>query len=124
MAHILVVEDEEPVRHFVQRALQMDAHKVDAVADGSEALEKLEAGASYDLILSDIKMPVMDGIALALSVARSHPEIDILLMTGYADQRERAHGIDSIVVDIIQKPFTLQDIRDSVNQALAAKGRT
>lgn len=118
MAHILLVEDDEAVRHFVRRALEIDGHSADEVGDGTEALERLNTGASYDLVLSDIKMPVMDGIALALSIARTHPELPILLMTGYADQRERAHGLEAIVIDVVQKPFTLQHIRDVVKEAL------
>lgn len=118
MARILLVEDDEAVRHFVRRALEMDGHEVVEVGDGTEALETLGEDDRFDLILSDIKMPVMDGIALALSVARSHPDMRILLMTGYADQRERAHGLEAIVIDVVQKPFTLQGIRDAVARAL------
>ena len=119
MARILLVEDDEAVRHFVRRALEMDGHAIDEVGDGTEALERLGEGAEYDLMLSDIKMPVMDGIALALSVARTHPQLGILLMTGYADQRERAHGLEAIVIDVVQKPFTLQTIREAVRSALS-----
>jgi CheY-like chemotaxis protein len=61
-------------------------------------------------------MPVMDGIALALAVARDHPSLAILMMTGYADQRERASGLDAL----INKPFSLATIRGAVNDALAA----
>jgi CheY-like chemotaxis protein len=120
MAHILLVEDDEAVRHFVKRALEIDGHTADEVGDGTEALELLNEGNSYALVLSDIKMPVMDGIALALTVARQQPSLPILLMTGYADQRERAHGLEAIVVDIVQKPFSLQTIRDAVKGALCA----
>ena len=118
VARILLVEDDEAVRHFVRRALELDGHAIVEVGDGTEALETLGEDTGFDLILSDIKMPVMDGIALALSVARSHPDMRILLMTGYADQRERAHGLEAIVIDVVQKPFTLQGIRDAVASAL------
>jgi CheY-like chemotaxis protein len=73
------------------------------------------------LLLTDIRMPLMDGIALALSVARDYPKIVILLMTGFADQRERASGLDALIHDVIAKPFTLTQIREAVNGALAAK---
>jgi CheY-like chemotaxis protein len=65
-------------------------------------------------------MPVMDGIALALATARDHPWVSILLMTGYADQRERASGLDALIHDVITKPFSLGTIRSAVNEALAA----
>ncbi len=124
MARILIAEDEEALRAFIVRALAQDGHDVVATADGGEALDALtrEQG-RFDLLLTDIRMPVMDGIALALAAARDFPELTILLMTGYADQRERAHGLDALIHDVIAKPFSLADIRAAVNGALLAKGR-
>jgi len=93
---------------------------VTATADGGEALDELvKSGGQFDLLLTDIKMPVMDGIALALSVARDYPNLPIVLMTGYADQRERASGLESLVQSIIAKPFTLAEIKFAVAAALA-----
>jgi CheY-like chemotaxis protein len=124
MARILLAEDEEALRAFVVRALMQDGHDVVATADGGEALDALtrEQG-RFDLLLTDIRMPVMDGIALALAAARDWPELMILLMTGYADQRERAHGLDALIHDVIAKPFSLSDIRKAVAEALVARGR-
>jgi CheY-like chemotaxis protein len=62
----------------------------------------------------------MDGIALALAAAPQFPGLVILLMTGYADQRERAHGLEALVHDVVTKPFSLADIRAKVAEALAA----
>jgi CheY-like chemotaxis protein len=89
--------------------------------DGAEALDMLtrEHGA-FDLVLTDIRMPIMDGIALALAAARDHPHVSILLMTGFADQRERASGLDTLIHDVITKPFSLTAIRSAVNAAIAA----
>ena len=124
MARILLAEDEEALRAFVVRALAQDGHEVAAAADGGEALDVLthEEG-RFDLLLTDIRMPVMDGIALALAAARDFPDLTILLMTGYADQRERAHGLDALIHDVIAKPFSLGDIRKAVAEALLAKAR-
>jgi CheY-like chemotaxis protein len=120
MARILLAEDDDSVRAFVRRALELDGHSVMAVEDGAIALETLEEdGGGFDLLVSDIKMPIMDGIALALNVARDKPNLPILLMTGYADQRERAHGLDQIVRDVVSKPFTLAEIRRVVSATLA-----
>ena len=124
MARILLAEDEEALRAFVARALGMDGHEVVQTADGGEALDALTRDQGrFDLLLTDIRMPVMDGIALALAAARDYPDLVILLMTGYADQRERAHGLDALIHDVIAKPFSLPDIRKAVNEALVAKGR-
>ena len=124
MSRILLAEDEEALRAFIARALAQDGHEVVATADGAEALDVLtrEQG-RFDLLLTDIRMPVMDGIALALAAARDHPDLTILLMTGYADQRERAHGLDALIHDVIAKPFSLTEIRKTVAEALVAKGR-
>jgi two-component system cell cycle response regulator CpdR len=119
MARIVVAEDEEGLRGFVVRALALDGHDVTAAADGGEALELIaQHEGRFDLLLADIRMPVMDGIALALAAARDYPEMTILLMTGYADQRERAHGLDALIHDVVSKPFTLSQIRNAVNLAL------
>jgi len=119
MARILLTEDDEAVRSFVKRALELDGHKVDAVEDGSAAIEMLtQRKGEFDLLLSDIKMPIMDGIALALHTARDWPNLPILLMTGFADQRERANGLDALVHDVITKPFSLADIRGAVRNAI------
>ena len=74
----------------------------------------------FDLLLTDIQMPVMDGIALALAAARDFPKLTILLMTGFADQRERASGLNAIAHDVVTKPFSIADIRTAVADALAA----
>jgi two-component system, cell cycle response regulator CpdR len=122
MARILIAEDEESLRSLIARALMQDGHEVTAKADGGEALECLTREKSrFDLLLTDIRMPVMDGIALALAASRDYPMLTILLMTGYADQRERAHGLSALIHDVITKPFSLADIRGVVNGALTMR---
>src|SRR5204862_8361299 len=107
---------------LMQMAIAMNGHGTVTAGDGGEVLEVLgrEPGA-FDLLVTDIQMPVMDGIALALTAARDFPDLTILLMTGFADQRERAHGLNAIVHDVITKPFSVADIRAAVAAALAAK---
>jgi DNA-binding response OmpR family regulator len=65
----------------------------------------------------------MDGIALSLAAARNFPELTILLMTGYADQRERAQGLDALIHDVLAKPFSVTSLRGAVNEALAVRAR-
>jgi two-component system, cell cycle response regulator CpdR len=119
MAKILIAEDNKDLRCLVQRALENDGHELVAAADGAAALSALRrAEGKFDLLLSDVKMPVMDGIALAMAAGRAHPEVPIMLMTGYADQRERAHGLDALVHDVIGKPFSIEQIQGAVREAL------
>jgi two-component system cell cycle response regulator CpdR len=121
MARILIAEDEESLRSLVARALSQDGHAVVTVNDGAEALDVLtrEQGA-FELLLTDIRMPIMDGIALALAAARDHPNLAIVLMTGYADQRERASNLEALIHDVIAKPFSLATIRNAVRDAISA----
>jgi two-component system cell cycle response regulator CpdR len=121
MPRILIADDEDSMRALVARAIGMDGHDIVTAQDGAEALEILirEEGA-FDLLLTDIQMPVMDGIALALSAARDFPKLTILLMTGFADQRERASNLNAIAHDVITKPFSVADIRAAVADALAS----
>lgn len=122
MARILVAEDDDNVRAFVVRALEMAGHEVSFAEDGGLALEAVaDADGAFDLLLSDIKMPVMDGIGLALSVGSAYPDLKIVLMTGFADQRERAHGLDALVYDVLAKPFSLAQLTEKVDDALAGR---
>ncbi len=121
MARILITEDEDTLRMFVARALRLDGHETHEAGDGAEGLEKLE-DRPFDLLLSDIRMPVMDGIELAHQAAAKFPDLKILLMTGYAEQRERADDLATKVIDVVQKPFALPEIRKAVAMALAEQG--
>ncbi len=119
MARILVVDDEEPVRALIARGLALDGHETMTAADGGDGMEVLAAEAGrFDLLLTDIRMPVMDGIALALAAKRDYPDLTIMLMTGYAEQRERAKSLEAIVAEVITKPFSLADLRATVSRLL------
>ena len=117
---ILIAEDDTAVREFVSRALVNAGHEVIAAADGLQALEALEND-EFDLLLSDIVMPELDGIALALKVSRGWPDLPILLMTDYAAERQRAHNLDALIHDVISKPFTLQQICDAAEKVLDSR---
>ena len=122
MPRVLIADDEESMRMLVARAIAMDGHDTVTAQDGAEALDILTRdNGAFDLLLTDIQMPVMDGIALALSAKRDFPDLTILLMTGYAAQRERASNLNAIAHDVISKPFSVADIRTAVADALASR---
>lgn len=122
MARILLVDDEEPVRGFLKRGLELDRHVVTTAFDGADAMDRLaEAGGAFDLMLTDIRMPVMDGIALALAAKRDFPDLLIMLMTGYAEQRERARNLEAVVAEVLTKPFSLAEVRSSVTRVLQTR---
>ncbi len=123
MARILLVDDEEPIRGLLKRGLEMDGHTVATASDGGDGLDRLsEVEGAFDLLLTDIRMPMMDGIALAHAAKRDYPGLAILLMTGFADQRERAADLQDVVVDVLTKPFSLADARAAVARALPPQG--
>ena len=119
VARILVAEDEPSVSAFVQRALTHAGHTVTGVPDGLAAVAAL-AAQPFDLLLSDIMMPGLDGIALALKAGRDYPAMKILLMSGYASEIQRAHNLDALAHRVIAKPFTLAEICDAVAATLAS----
>jgi CheY-like chemotaxis protein len=75
----------------------------------------------FDLMVTDIVMPGLDGIALALKAAKEYPSLKILLMTGYATERQRAHNLEALVHTVLAKPFSLKELLDQTAEALAAR---
>lgn len=116
---ILVVDDEPLIRSFVERALNYAGYAVATATDGIAALEALKKQ-RFDLMISDIVMPDMDGIALSLKVSQDYPKVKILMMTGYAHQAQRLHNIESITHEVVSKPFTLEEITRRVEDIIAA----
>lgn len=122
MAKILVAEDDAVIRELVVRSLNEDGHELTMASDGAAALDALNRyNGKFDLLLTDVKMPDVDGIALALAAGRDHPDIAIMLMTGFADQRERTHELDALVHDVIAKPFSVDQIKGAVREALVQR---
>jgi len=117
--HILVTDDEDSVREFVERALNYAGYAVTTAVNGQHALEKLQEQ-KFDLLLTDIVMPELDGIALALKATKDYPDMKILMMSGYANQRQRAHNLDVLAHEVISKPFTLDEITSKIEKTLKA----
>src|SRR5262245_3230147 len=120
MARILLADDDAATRDLVKRALEADGHSVHATQDGNEALECVEgAGAQkFDVLVSDVEMPLLDGVALAQR-ALLQPRVRVLLMSGFAEQLERAKSLKGSHIAVISKPFTLEEVRASVRKLLA-----
>ncbi len=106
-ARILIAEDDPAVRAFASRALSFKKHDVTAVEDGLQALAALEAE-TFDLLITDVVMPGLDGIGLCEKVRALHPKLPVLVMTGYAAECQRAYDLEHLDHEVIVKPFTLQ----------------
>jgi two-component system cell cycle response regulator CpdR len=120
MARILLADDDAAARNLVQRALAGDGHAVTCTQDGAEALEQLEsASARFDVLVADVQMPGIDGIALAEKSLKLQPKLRVILISGFADELDRAEHLKSKVARVVAKPITLEGIRAAVRAALA-----
>jgi len=118
LPRVLVAEDNPAVREFIVRSLASVGYAVTAAIDGQQALDML-AGEKFDVLVSDIVMPNVDGIALAMKATRLFPDLRVVMISGYAQERMRAHNLDTLVHKILAKPFSLEEICDAVKNALA-----
>ncbi|RMH04555.1 MAG: PAS domain-containing hybrid sensor histidine kinase/response regulator [Planctomycetota bacterium] len=120
-ARILLAEDEEGIRALLVQVLEQAGFRVEATADGQEALEALRAGGGYDLLLSDVVLPRLGGIELARLARDEHPATAILLMTGF--QRGSPIDLDRLgrQYDLLEKPFAPADLLDRIEAVLAAR---
>lgn len=119
MAHILLADDDSATRDLVRRALESDGHELTVTEDGAEALEALTSEASFDALVSDVHMPGLDGISLARHALASRPGLALLLMSGFAEELERAKALAAPRLGVLMKPFTLEQIRAAVRTLLA-----
>lgn len=120
MANILLADDDAAVRDLVRRALTADGHLVHVTQDGVEAFEYFGGrAADVDLLVTDVDMPQLDGLALAEKVLAIKPNLPIVLMSGFSDQLDRADVLHAKHLVSISKPFTLEQIKQLVKKALA-----
>jgi len=119
---ILVVDDEEAMREFLTVLLEKQGYRVIAAADGGQALE-LIAHQSPDLVISDVRMPKMDGIGLLTGIRKTDPHLPVIMMTAYASMDSTIQAMRLGADDYITKPFRIDEIRLVVEKALV-KART
>jgi two-component system cell cycle sensor histidine kinase/response regulator CckA len=117
---ILLVEDEDTVRAVAERALTRQGYEVTAASDGDEGLEIITNGGDFDLVLSDVVMPVMDGPAMARAIREARPDLPVLFMSGYAEEQLRRE-IDIPNMFFLPKPFSVQQIVEAVEAVLRSR---
>jgi len=120
---ILLVEDEDTVRAVAERALTRQGYTVVTAADGDEGLEAVKLDGGFDLVVSDVVMPSMDGPAMAKEIRKLAPHMPVLFMSGYAEEQLRRE-IDIEGMYFIPKPFSVQQIAAKVGQVLGAQRST
>lgn len=107
--HVLVVDDEDIVREPISAMLEYLGFKVDTAESGDEALEKFK-GNSYSFLLTDIRMPGIDGLELIRIVKREYPEVCAIAMTGYSKEYKYVETINAGATDFVNKPFGIEEI--------------
>lgn len=115
MGRVLIAEDDPAIAEFMRRVVAGRGHAVTVTEDGGAAARAIDI-AAYDLVLADIRMPVMDGIALALKVADARPATKVVLITGYAEEKDRSRGLEAIVARVLSKPLTPEDLLAVVDE--------
>lgn len=119
MARILLADDDTITRELVKRAVEMDGHAVELAEDGLEAKSAFDKAARpFDLLVTDVGMPGIDGVELARHALAGSPRIRVLMMSGYTDSLERGRALNPVRIGVIAKPFTLDQIRRSIAAAL------
>ena len=119
---ILLVEDEDMVRAVAERALTRQGYTVVTAADGDEGVEAVRKNPDFDLVVSDVVMPSMDGPAMAREIRHLAPGLPVLFMSGYAEEQLRRE-IDMEQMHFIPKPFSVQQIAAKVGEVLRASRR-
>jgi two-component system cell cycle response regulator CpdR len=119
MQRILLAEDDESMRRFLERALEKAGYEVAAYGNGIEAFERLRTD-SFTLLLTDIVMPRMDGIELARRASEIAPEMKIMFITGFAAVTLNTESQPPKDARVLSKPFHLKDLVREVDRLLAA----
>jgi len=122
MARILVAEDDDAVRVFLENALSRAGHEVSALANGDAAASCAELG-EYDLLITDVRMPGLDGVDLARKVLANSPNLGIIFVTGYAAKAFQATDVIDHGARVLTKPFKLTELVAEVDSLMARPRR-
>jgi excisionase family DNA binding protein len=114
---VLVVDDEASIRELLTRTLALTEYEVEAVGEARTALERLRL-ASYDLLIADLRMPVMDGLTLIREARRLHPTLKVIIITGYSTEASAIEAVNLGVVGYLVKPFRVPHVLSAVARAL------
>ncbi len=107
---VLLVEDEETNIILIQEFLSITQIQIEVSKNGKNAVERIEAGEKFDLILMDIKMPILNGLEATVKIKEVNPELPIIAQTAYALSEEREQAMDVGCDDYITKPIRRDDL--------------
>ena len=118
---ILVVEDERKVASFLRQGLEEEGHAVEVVGDGAAALEALDAGGGYDLVVLDVMLPKRDGFDVLKTLRRQRVRTPVLMLTARDGVADKVAGLDGGADDYLTKPFAFEEFLARV-RALLRRG--
>ncbi len=116
---ILVVDDERNTREGLRRGLEPLGYEVRLAADASEALEALKVG-EIDLMLTDLRMPGMDGLELMKAARKTSPVTQVIMLTAYPDHKTAVEAMKQGAYDYLEKPYNLDEVESRISRALAS----
>lgn len=116
-AHILIVDDEQQMRSAMEAVLAREGHSLLQCENGREALEVLE-NVKIDLLITDMKMPVMTGAELLSRVRELYPQLPVIMITAYGTIEQAVDAMKNGAFDFITKPFSAEDLADVVSRAV------
>ena len=119
MAKIILAEDDDDMRRFLVKALEKAGHQVQSFGEGASAFEEIKQ-TTFDLLLTDIVMPEMDGIELARRAAELDPSLKIMFITGFAAVALHPDSKAPKDAKVLSKPFHLRDLVAEVDRMMAA----
>ena len=121
MAHILLAEDDSSMRSFIEKTLLQAGHTVESCEDGKVALKRAEETQNpFDLLLTDIVMPGLDGIELSQKVSMGFPNVKVMFITGFAAVAMKNKDVNPEETKVLSKPFHLKQLVEQVDQLLEA----
>jgi len=115
--HILIVDDDQVIRDLLAEGLSGSGYRCETACNGAESLRKLRVS-SFDLVVSDIDMPEMDGVQLLQEIKKTHPDTEIIMLTGVVDVDTAIQSMRLGAYDYLTKPFNLAEVRITVERAL------
>lgn len=121
MARILIVDDEPSILRFVEKAMRIAGYQTSTAASARDALAMCESNGVPDLLLTDYKMPEMDGDVLAARLRQREPDLKVLYLTGYADQLFNQRGNLWKSEAFLEKPCTVQGLLEAVSMMLSGQ---
>ena len=114
---VIVVDDEEGIRELLRKTLQLADYEVDVAEDGRAALERLRVR-RYDLLITDLRMPGIDGLAVIREARRLRPDLPVIIITGYSTEATAIEAIDLGVQGYLTKPFRVPRVLNAAAKAL------